>query len=343
MYIATIDCGTTNSRIYIVDENGNVVGKATRKVGVRDTAINGSNEVLKNGIKETYYQALADAGLKSDDMALVISSGMITSEIGLIEIPHLWAPSGMKDLADTILKVDDPNVVTIDRPIYFIRGIKNKYDADQFSIGQVGHLDFMRGEETQVAGLLSSYQINLPVTVVVLSSHTKFISIDKNANILGSLTTISGQTFEAISNQTFIGKSIRGDLASLDEIALDYEIVEHAHELVRQVGFLRALMMPRFLDVLLETKWYQRLLYVESVIASEDMRTIGFFDELKFPKETDFILIGDYRRCSIYEHLLNEKIPEVRDIRKIYTAQEIDSLSINGAIHLAKMAGYLKE
>ena len=49
MYLATIDCGTTNSRIYIVNENAEILGKATKKVGVRDTAINGSNEVLKQG------------------------------------------------------------------------------------------------------------------------------------------------------------------------------------------------------------------------------------------------------------------------------------------------------
>ncbi|MFW6222992.1 MAG: hypothetical protein ACOC3T_05205 [Bacteroidota bacterium] len=49
MYIATIDSGTTNSRVYIVDETGKVVSKAVEEVGVKNTAITGSRETLKNG------------------------------------------------------------------------------------------------------------------------------------------------------------------------------------------------------------------------------------------------------------------------------------------------------
>ena len=52
MYLSTIDCGTTNSRVYIVNETGDILGKATKKVGVKDTAMHGSNEVLKEGLKE---------------------------------------------------------------------------------------------------------------------------------------------------------------------------------------------------------------------------------------------------------------------------------------------------
>ena len=32
MYFITIDCGTTNSRVYVVDETGKVYAKATKKV-----------------------------------------------------------------------------------------------------------------------------------------------------------------------------------------------------------------------------------------------------------------------------------------------------------------------
>ena len=57
MSLATIDCGTTNSRVYIVDEIGTILGKASKKVGVRDTAISGSNATLKDGLTETFYDS----------------------------------------------------------------------------------------------------------------------------------------------------------------------------------------------------------------------------------------------------------------------------------------------
>ena len=64
MNLATIDCGTTNSRVYIVNEGAEILGKAAKKVGVRDTAIHGSNEVLKEGLKEIFYQSLENAKLQ---------------------------------------------------------------------------------------------------------------------------------------------------------------------------------------------------------------------------------------------------------------------------------------
>ena len=41
---SVIDTGTTNTRIYIVKDTGEIVAKAYRKVGVRDTAISGSKK-----------------------------------------------------------------------------------------------------------------------------------------------------------------------------------------------------------------------------------------------------------------------------------------------------------
>ena len=47
MFIVTIDCGTTNSRLYLVNENGLIVSKICRKIGIGDVAISGNNKILK--------------------------------------------------------------------------------------------------------------------------------------------------------------------------------------------------------------------------------------------------------------------------------------------------------
>lgn len=36
---AVLDCGTTTTRVYIVDENRSILASGREKVGVRDTAI----------------------------------------------------------------------------------------------------------------------------------------------------------------------------------------------------------------------------------------------------------------------------------------------------------------
>jgi len=341
MLLATIDCGTTNSRVYIVDERGNILGKATKKVGVRDTAIQGNNAVLKIGLKETFFEALTSASKTLNDIAFIISSGMITSEIGLLEIPHVWAPASMDDLANSIKTVQDTAVFPVDIPIHFIRGIKNKFNPESVHIKGVGTLDFMRGEEAQVAGIFSEYELQPPITIVVLSSHTKFIPINAEKQISGSITTVSGQVYEAIIKETFIGKSIRAEDAFNDQDYFDHNIVDVSFYWVTHSGFLRSLLMPRFLDTLLNTKWFERKLFVEAAIASEDMRALNQFESLGFPVQTNYVLIGSKRRCQIYEYLLREKFKAALKVTQIADVEEIDALSIKGAIYLAIKAGLL--
>lgn len=341
MYFATIDCGTTNSRVYVVDENAEIIGQAEKKVGVRDTAIHGNNQALKKGLTETFYQALETTNLKLSDIRFIISSGMITSEIGLLEIPHLWAPAGMTALAENIKKVHDLSIFPVDIPIHFIRGIKNRYDPQTTTIKSVGKLDFMRGEETQVAGLFALHDIKPPFTVVVLSSHTKFIPVDGMKNILGSITTVSGQVYEAIIKETSIGKSIRKDNDCDAENYFDEGIVNTAFYWVKESGFLRSLLLPRFMDTLLETKWYERKLFMESIIASEDIEAMSQLKDFDFPSDETFILIGSKSRSLIYGYLLKEKM-KIKNIFKIYNKKDIDHLSITGSLHLARIAGLIE-
>jgi len=56
---------------------------------VRDTAVHGSNQALKDGLADLFRRTVEEAGLALSDVRLAITSGMITSELGLLEIPHL--------------------------------------------------------------------------------------------------------------------------------------------------------------------------------------------------------------------------------------------------------------
>lgn len=342
MYLASIDCGTTNSRVYIIDENGEITGKGVRKVGVRDTSMTGSKDALKNGLKEAFLEAVDNAGLTLADISFAVSAGMITSEIGLYEIPHLWVPAGPEELANGITKVHDLDVFPVDVPIYFIPGIKNKFDPANTKPEQVGMLDFMRGEEAQVAGILAGFDIELPFTMVILSSHTKFISIGKDGKVLSSLTTMSGQVYEAIKKETFLGKSIEAPEGEKEpEGYFDPAVIDYGFKWVESGGFLRSLMMTRFLDVLLKTSWYERKLFVESLIASEDMHSLNQFDEMGLPKDANIVLVGHKGRCRIYDHILKNKMNWKGNVKSITDVTEIDMLNIKGSLDVLKRAGIL--
>jgi 2-dehydro-3-deoxygalactonokinase len=341
MLIATIDCGTTNSRVYIVDENGNVITRASQKVGVRDTAIHGNNHVLKDGLREVFDRALQEVGISSADIHCILSSGMITSELGLVEIPHLWAPCNLDTLAANITRVKDLDVFPPSIPLYFVRGIKNFYDPDKISMQDVGTLDFMRGEEAQVAGLLENRKVKLPAIITILSSHTKLIPTDEEKGILGSVTTLSGQLYEAVLKETFVGKSVRSEDDFDDTDYFNPDVVDMAYDEIMRSGFLRGLMYVRFLDTLVHTRWYDRKLFAETLLAAEDMRALHQVRELMGLSSTSFILIGIKRRCRIYEHILKTKVSPECNVSMITEETDIDQLSIQGVLSLAKKAGIL--
>lgn len=114
---AVIDCGTTMTRIYIVDEDTlKIVASGRRKVGVRDTSITGSRDALRNGITELFFQILEENKIPDSSVFFSIASGMITSEVGLIDIPHLIAPVGLAQLSAGVVKVEDPEFCRWDGP-----------------------------------------------------------------------------------------------------------------------------------------------------------------------------------------------------------------------------------
>lgn len=343
MYYITIDCGTTNSRAYVVDAAGKIYGKATKQVGVKDTAQTGSRDKLRAGLREIVARAIENAGVDKGEILAVLSSGMITSEIGLCEIPHYMAPCSTADLADSIVKVEDSGIIE-GVPVYFVRGIKNHMENDgRTPAAQVGELDFMRGEETQLAGVMARPDVRLPATVVVLSSHTKFNGIDENGVIQGSLTTMSGQLRAAVLEGTFVGKSVerRDSAEEMPEDYFDPEIVRSASDWIHSVGILRALMFPRFLDVLLDTKWYERGLFYDALIAAEDMLAIKQLALFAEHPSNNYYLIGRPERCRLYSFILREQDPAAQ-VHIISNEAEIDALSIQGILMIARKGGIVQ-
>jgi 2-dehydro-3-deoxygalactonokinase len=341
MHFAAIDCGTTNSRVYVFDEWLHVIAKGSKKVGVRDTAITGSRQVLREGLAEIFERAVGDAGLQARDIACAVTSGMITSEIGLLEIPHLVAPAGLAELSAGVMPVRDPTVFPVDVPLLFIRGVRNVYPAET-AMRDIRRVDFMRGEETQIVGLLACPGIPAPpFTAVVLSSHTKYIPVIADGRIAGSLTTLSGQLFEAIRQGTSIGKSI--ETPETEPEASDLSVVDIAYDAVTQAGFLRSLLMPRFMDVLLGIPARLRRCFLEAAIAAEDLQVLREFPLLGFALDTPFVLIGPRPRCEIFRYLLARHSGITREVSEVSNTEEVDRLAILGAVAIAQKAGYLSQ
>lgn len=72
-------------------------------------------------------------GLGAGDVKKCVAYGMITSDMGLLEIPHVPAPASVGDLRDAMRTQTFPEIAPF--PIHFIPGVRNfagPVDLDNF-------------------------------------------------------------------------------------------------------------------------------------------------------------------------------------------------------------------
>src|SRR5262245_29148105 len=95
-----VDAGTTNTRAWLTIGD-QIVARAQAGVGVRDTARDGSSSRLRTALRELINQVRDEARSRgcAQSPECVIAAGMITSPLGLAEVPHVEAPAGLTDLA----------------------------------------------------------------------------------------------------------------------------------------------------------------------------------------------------------------------------------------------------
>lgn len=240
-WIITLDGGTTNTRAYLW-KNGKLTTQAGREVGVRCTAEDGNNDRLKGAVRDCVREVLSAAGIEEGDLGAILASGMISSNVGLAEVPHCPAPAGVHQLAAGARTVTLPEVCAV--PITIIPGVKNP--VDPVDLVSFGAMDMMRGEEVETLALLEEYPKGRPYLLVLPGSHMKFVSVDREGRILGCLTSISGELLSSITHHTIIADAVNRSFVS-DE-SYDGEFVALGAQEAAKVGLGRACFSARILS-----------------------------------------------------------------------------------------------
>lgn len=326
-----IDCGSTKTRLYFI-RNDTVAVKGAVPFGTDSTVSTGSNTKLRQGIADAILKLLADNDLKLSDIRFAIASGMITSNLGLLEVPHLVAPVRIDDLAKHTRQCRDHDILPLDLPVVFIPGIKNSIDEGGWD--NIRKIDLMRGEETQAVGILTSYSPSLPCNIIELGSTTKLIHLDRQGNIAGSVTTLSGQVYGAILKETFLSASVKVDEAEPPFFSED--VMAAAYRCVEKSGLLRTLLFTRFIQFSLPTTASERKFFCEAAIAADDMKLFNDAEEKGFDLSGDIIFVGNEERCKLYAAMIRMAKGMENPARIISAVSEIDMLAVNGANYIAK-------
>ena len=271
-YVITIDCGTTNTRVVLW--NGAVVAATARsEAGVRDTAKTGSSEFLARAVAGCLQDVVSKAGITPESVAAVLASGMITSNIGLKEIPHLIAPAGIRELASGMAEVSLPSVWP--KPMWFIPGVRP--NPGKVAPDEVPDTDMMRGEETEVIALLETVQPALPCWLALPGSHSKYIPVDGQGRILGSLSTLTGEMFQALATQTILASSVdMGADMGVDMAAngTGAEWLVRGFAAAREFGLGRALYCTRLSQLWTDSSVGKRTAHLLGAIMESDVHLL---------------------------------------------------------------------
>lgn len=231
MNYITIDGGTSNTRISLV-KNKELVDTVKLSVGARN-GINDTDE-LKNAVKCGIEEILQRNG--NCEIERILASGMITSEFGLYNLEHALLPMGLGDLHNAMEEVVLSDVSEI--PFVFMRGVK-------FCGGEAHNTDIMRGEETELMGIMEKNDGEC--LYVLPGSHSKLIKVDKDGKICEFSTMLTGEMIWALSQSTILK-----DAVDLNQSEINNEYLLKGASYSKEYGINEALFKCRVLKNILK-------------------------------------------------------------------------------------------
>lgn len=171
-----VDWGTTNLRVWAMTADGQVLDKRHSEDGMSGLTRSEFEPALLKLINDW----LGVAGVP------VLCCGMVGSRQGWVEAPYRTAPCTPLAPAPTRAQAKDPRL-----NVHVIRGIK-----------QLNPADVMRGEETQIAGLLSVTS-DFDGVVCLPGTHTKWVQV-VDGEIVRFTTFMTGELFALLSQKSVL-------------------------------------------------------------------------------------------------------------------------------------------
>lgn len=173
---AVVDWGTSSFRLWLVAEDGSVLGERRSAAGL--LSIEGRFEPVLEG-----HLAALDAPANLP----VVICGMAGARSGWREAAYLPAPCALADVPSAVVRIDG-----IARDVRILPGISQAEPAD-----------VMRGEETQLLGLEAEGTICLPGT------HSKWVTL-LDGRVEKFSTWMTGELFALLSEHSLLAADVAG-------------------------------------------------------------------------------------------------------------------------------------
>lgn len=211
-FFISIDWGTSSLRIRLVEEPSRlVVEEIVSSEGIKKVY---NDWRIKGGDRETHFikflQLQIDQFITIIDPSWpIIISGMASSNMGIRELPYANLPYQVNG---KLLYTESIKSAVLTNKIHIISGAKTNSDV-------------MRGEETQIVGLMEKEDLSNATLFILPGTHSKHILTDKGM-VTSIKTFLTGELFEVISQHSILKESLaEGKLGENELVAFQEGVI----------------------------------------------------------------------------------------------------------------------
>jgi len=179
-----INWGSSNFRAYLMDDSGNVLDTFTEAAGIAS---------LDRAGMATQIERL---GQRWGDAGDIYACGMIGSNIGWEDAGYVDCPAGLGTLLAGLRTTSIAH-----RRMHIVPGLACRRASD-------GAPDIMRGEETELFGLLHSGRLPEDGLVALPGTHGKWVVI-ADGHVVEFMTAMSGEIFDRLTTQGLLSSIVQ--------------------------------------------------------------------------------------------------------------------------------------
>jgi 2-dehydro-3-deoxygalactonokinase len=187
------DWGGTNLRAWVVGDTGEVLDRRDFPFGISR---------LQPGEAPARFDADVRPALAAEDLPAILC-GMVGSNLGWRAVPYLDCPVDLATLGHSLCRVRDGAT-----PVWIVPGLRGD--------GPTAAPDFMRGEETQIAGWLETQTPRDRRALCLPGTHAKWVVLD-DQRLTRVTTFMTGELYAVLSRHSVLRTEAPVD----DEAAFD--------------------------------------------------------------------------------------------------------------------------
>jgi 2-dehydro-3-deoxygalactonokinase len=284
--LIALDWGTSSLRAYRFGQTGEVLETRALPCGIMSLPLSSEPQTeIDAGFRRALQAACGD-WLQQTPGTPLIAAGMIGSKQGWREAPYLEVPLAVSSIGNTLTVID----TGLEVPLHIVPGLL-----------QNGALpNVMRGEETQVAGILDQLQVS-NLLIGLPGTHSKWVRVEEKC-ITHFDTFMTGEMYSALCNHTILGRTMQRDDSEINDNSAFLRGASVANMVEGRAGLLSNIFSSRTLGLTGVLSATSQADYLSGLLIGHEIAALLALtdDSLSQP----VALIGDASLCQRYRQVL---------------------------------------